>query len=128
MIGGYTDPEGSRVGIGALLVGVHENGRLVYAGKVGTGFDQKTLRALTKRLASLEQKACPFATPPTGVGRPHWVTPDLVAEVAFTEWTGAGILRHPSYKGLRDDKDPKEVVREPLDSAVAVQGADGSRR
>jgi bifunctional non-homologous end joining protein LigD len=112
VIGGYTDPEGSRLGIGALLVGVHENGRLVYAGKVGTGFDQKTLSALTKRLASLEQKACPFATHPTGIGRPHWVTPELVAEVSFSEWTDDGRMRHPSFQGLREDKPATSVTRE----------------
>ncbi len=138
VIGGYTDPEGSRVGIGALLVGVHENGRLVYAGKVGTGFDQKTLRALTKRLASLEQKACPFATPPTGVGRPHWVTPDLVAEVSFSEWTTDGRMRHPSFQGLREDKPATSVTRElparveevvdmPASSTTAAKGK-GRRR
>ncbi|HEV8530620.1 MAG TPA: DNA ligase D [Methylomirabilota bacterium] len=112
VIGGYTDPEGSRIGIGALLVGVYEDGRLVYAGKVGTGFDQKTLRALKKRLAPLEQKACPFATNPTGVGRPHWVKPELVAEVSFSEWTADGKMRHPSFQGLREDKPATSVVRE----------------
>jgi bifunctional non-homologous end joining protein LigD len=112
VIGGYTDPEGSRIGIGALLVGVHENGRLVYAGKVGTGFDQKTLRALEKRLAPLELKACPFATHPTGIGRPHWVTPELVAEVSFSEWTADGRMRHPSFQGLREDKPATAVTRE----------------
>ncbi len=112
VIGGYTDPEGSRIGIGALLVGLYEDGRLVYAGKVGTGFDQKTLRALKKRLAPLEQKACPFATCPTGVGRPHWVKPELVAEVSFSEWTADGKMRHPSFQGLREDKPATSVVRE----------------
>jgi bifunctional non-homologous end joining protein LigD len=112
VIGGYTDPEGSRIGIGALLVGVYEDGRLVYAGKVGTGFDQKTLRELKKRLAPLEQKACPFATSPTGVGRPHWVKPELVAEVSFSEWTADGKMRHPSFQGLREDKPAASVVRE----------------
>src|SRR5712692_6929546 len=112
VIGGYTDPEGSRIGIGALLVGLYGDGRLVYAGKVGTGFGQKTLRALKKRLAPLEQKACPFATCPTGVGRPHWVKPELVAEVSFSEWTADGKMRHPSFQGLREDKPATSVVRE----------------
>jgi bifunctional non-homologous end joining protein LigD len=112
VVGGYSDPEGSRIGIGALLVGVYEDGRLVYAGKVGTGFDQKTLRELKKRLAPLEQKAGPFATPPTGVGRPHWVKPELVAEVSFSEWTSDGKMRHPSFQGLREDKPATSVVRE----------------
>jgi len=112
VIGGYTDPEGSRVGIGALLVGVYQDGRLVYAGKVGTGFDHKTLRELRKRLARLEQKACPFVTCPTGVGQPHWVKPELVAEVSFSEWTADGRMRHPSFQGLREDKPATSVVRE----------------
>jgi bifunctional non-homologous end joining protein LigD len=126
VIGGYTDPEGSRIGIGALLVGVHENRRLVYAGKVGTGFDQKTLRSLKTRLASLEQKACPFATAPTGVGRPHWVKPDLVAEVSFSEWTADGRMRHPSFQGLREDKPATSVVRElptRVEEEVAMPGS-----
>jgi len=118
VIGGYTDPEGSRIGIGALLVGVHENGRFVYAGKVGTGFDEKTLRALKKRLAPLEQKACPFAPCPTGVGRPHWVKPELVAEVSFSEWTADGRMRHPSFQGLREDKPATSVTRELPAAAV----------
>jgi bifunctional non-homologous end joining protein LigD len=122
VIGGYTDPEGSRIGIGALLVGVYEDGRLVYAGKVGTGFDQKTLRTLKKRLAPLEQKACPFATKPTGVGRPHWVKPELVAEVRFTEWTADRKMRHPSFQGLREDKPTTSVVRElPARTAEVVE-------
>jgi bifunctional non-homologous end joining protein LigD len=117
VIGGYTDPEGSRIGIGALLGGVYENGRLVYVGKVGTGFDQRTLRELKGRLATLEKKACPFATPPGGVGRPHWVKPELVANVIFSEWTADGRMRHPSFQGLREDKPATAVVRE-LPSSV----------
>jgi bifunctional non-homologous end joining protein LigD len=112
VIGGYTDPEGSRVGIGALLAGVHEGGRLVFAGKVGTGFSDKTLRELHKRLRALEQDTCPFTPPPTGLGRPHWVKPSLVAQVRFGEWTTDGRMRHPSFEGLREDKAPEEVVRE----------------
>src|SRR5262245_14033084 len=112
VIGGYTDPEGSRVGLGALLAGVHENGRLVYTGKVGTGFTEKTLRELTSRLRPLERETSPFATPPAGVGRPHWVKPELVAEVSFSEWTEDGRMRHPSFLGLRKDKPAASVVRE----------------
>src|SRR5499425_704266 len=104
--------EGSRVGLGALLAGVHENGRLVYTGKVGTGFTEKTLRELTSRLRPLERETCPFATPPAGVGRPHWVKPELVAEVSFSEWTEDGRMRHPSFLGLRKDKPATSVVRE----------------
>ena len=112
VIGGYTDPEGSRVGLGALLAGVYEKGRLVYAGKIGTGFTEKTLRELTSRLRALEREACPFAPQPAGVGRPHWVKPELVAEVSFSEWTEDGRMRHPSFLGLRKDKPATSVVRE----------------
>ncbi len=112
VIGGYTDPEGSRVGIGALLGGVHQDGRLVYAGKIGTGFSMQGLRDLKQRLSSLEQETCPFTPRPTGVGRPHWVKPELVAQVTFSEWTADGKLRHPSFQGLRLDKPASEVVME----------------
>jgi bifunctional non-homologous end joining protein LigD len=114
VIGGYTDPEGSRVGLGALLVGVHDpEGRLQFAGKVGTGFSDKVLQDLRRRLTALAQPESPFkeARIP-GVTRAHWVRPDLVGEVQFTEWTSDGRLRHPSFQGLRADKDPREVVRE----------------
>jgi bifunctional non-homologous end joining protein LigD len=112
VIGGYTEPEGSRIGLGALLAGVHQDGRLVYVGKVGTGFTNKSLGELTRRLRALDQEPCPFASPPTGVGRPHWVKPELVAEVRFSEWTSDGKMRHPSFQGLREDKPAAEVVRE----------------
>jgi bifunctional non-homologous end joining protein LigD len=120
VIGGYTEPEGSRVGIGALLAGVQQDGRLVYAGKVGTGFTNKSLQELTKRLSALEQPTCPFASRPDGVGRAHWVKPELVAEVAFAEWTDDGKMRHPSFKGLREDKPAADVVRERPSSVEAV--------
>jgi bifunctional non-homologous end joining protein LigD len=112
VVGGFTDPRGSRVGFGALLLGHHDGGRLVYAGKVGTGYDTATLRELRSRLDALEQPESPFAG---GAGRQagvHWVRPELVAEVEFTEWTGDGRLRHPRFVGLRDDKPASEVVRE----------------
>jgi bifunctional non-homologous end joining protein LigD len=112
VIGGYTDPEGSRVGIGALLCGVYDHARLEYAGKVGTGFDNRTLRELKARLAKLEQDASPFATRPVGVGQAHWVKPQLVAQVSFTEWTSDGKLRHPAFHGLREDKPASDVFRE----------------
>jgi bifunctional non-homologous end joining protein LigD len=112
VIGGYTDPEGSRLGIGALLAGIYERDRLVYVGKVGTGFTARTLQMLHKRLKSLERPTSPFATRPTGVVRPHWVEPRLVAEVAFGEWTADGKMRHPSFQGLREDKPADQVVRE----------------
>lgn len=115
VIGGFTDPEGSRAGIGALLLGVqHEQGGLAFSGKVGTGFTQASARTLRQRLEQLEQQACPFRERPKGpLGRTaHWVRPDLVAEVAFTEWTADGKIRHPSFQGLREDKAAAEIVRE----------------
>jgi bifunctional non-homologous end joining protein LigD len=115
VVAGFTDPEGSRVGLGALLLGVHDSsGDLLYSGKVGTGFDQKLLRDLRKRLDKLERKTPAFANPPRGAEarRSHWVEPKLVAEIAFTEWTEDGILRHPTFQGLREDKPASEVVRE----------------
>jgi len=115
VIVGFTDPERSRVGFGALLLGVHDDeGKLVYAGKVGTGFNDQLLRDLRKRLGKIERKTPAFANPPRGAEarRSHWVEPELVGEVAFTEWTREGILRHPTFQGLREDKEAGEVVRE----------------
>ena len=115
VIGGFTDPEGARTGIGALLVGYYDHKKLVYAGKVGTGYTQKLLRELRALLGPLEQTASPFDPEPprswTGPNR-HWVAAKHVAEVAFSEWTADGRLRHPSFQGLRTDKPPKQVVRE----------------
>ena len=112
VIGGYTEPRGSRIGFGALLLGYHRGRKLVCAGKVGTGFDRDTLHRLGRKLAQLKTPLSPFAgdgLPRRGV---HWVKPRLVAQVAFTEWTREGKLRHPRFLGLRDDKRPEEVVRE----------------
>ena len=112
---GYTEPSGSRVGLGALLLGVHDNdGDLVYSGKVGTGFDNATLQELENRLSALVRKTPPVTNPLRGAQARgvHWVRPELVAEVEFTEWTEDGRIRHPSYQGLREDKRPEEVVRE----------------
>jgi bifunctional non-homologous end joining protein LigD len=109
---GWTDPEGSRVALGALLLGYYDGAELVYAGKVGTGFSQAVLRDLLARLSAIEtdEPACTQGTlPHKGV---HWVRPELVAQVAFTEWTGANQLRHPRYLGLRTDKNAADVVRE----------------
>ena len=112
VIGGWTDPAGARSGLGALLLGYYDDGSLVYAGKVGTGFDERTLKLLSTRLASRHRARSPFARgriPGRGV---HWVRPDLVAQIGFTEWTRDGQLRHPRFLGLRTDKAAKEVVRE----------------
>ena len=112
VIGGFTDPEGARSGIGALLLGVYEGEKLRFAGKVGTGFTDKSARELRARLQKLEQKTSPFAEKIPGTARAHWVEPKLVAEVAFGEWTPDHRLRHPSYQGLREDKPARQVVRE----------------
>jgi bifunctional non-homologous end joining protein LigD len=113
VIGGYTAPRGSRSDFGALLVGYYADGELRYAGKVGTGFDQGTLRALGERLRAAQCASSPFC-PPSEIRERDvtWVEPKLVAQVAFTEWTVHGRLRHPSFLGLRDDKPAREVVRE----------------
>jgi bifunctional non-homologous end joining protein LigD len=117
VIGGWQPGEGGRAGwIGSLLVGVHdEDGALMYSGHVGTGFTQQTLKMLGDRLASLRRDTSPFAdTVPAQDARfARWVEPELVAEIAFAAWTKSGRLRAPAYKGLRSDKDPAEVVREP---------------
>jgi bifunctional non-homologous end joining protein LigD len=113
VIGGYTDPRGSREDLGALLLGYYEtDGRLTYAGKVGTGFDRAMLRRLRASLEPLERDTPAFergSPPRAGV---HWVQPRLVGQVEFAEWTDDGLLRQPRFEGLRDDKDPRDVVRE----------------
>jgi bifunctional non-homologous end joining protein LigD len=113
VIGGWTPGEGGRSStLGALAVGVVEDGRLVYAGKVGTGFTETTLALLQRELAPLRTRATPFQgrQPPKGT---IFVEPRLVASVEFRQWTDTGTLRAPSFKGLRPDKDPLEAVREP---------------
>ena len=112
VIGGYTAPQGSRTDFGALLVGYYEDGRLRYAGKVGTGFDQATLRDLGARLRKLEREDSPFVDVHPIPRGTHWVEPELVGQIAFTEWTRDGRLRHPRFPGLRTDKAAADVVRE----------------
>jgi bifunctional non-homologous end joining protein LigD len=112
VIGGYTAPQGSRTDFGALLVGYFEDGELSYAGKVGTGFDQHTLSDLGKRLRELERDDPPFAQVHPIPRGTHWVEPELVGQIAFTEWTRDGRLRHPRFLGLRTDKPARDVVRE----------------
>jgi bifunctional non-homologous end joining protein LigD len=124
VIGGYTEPQGSRKGFGALLLGYHEDGKLRYAGKVGTGFDDAMLRKLTPELVKREVDKPAFADPPRGYEAKgaHWIRPELVAEIAFTEWSRDGALRHPSFQGLRPDKKASEVVRErPADTPAAAK-------
>jgi bifunctional non-homologous end joining protein LigD len=115
VVGGWQPGEGNREGqLGSLLVGVYEAGKLRYTGKVGTGFNQRELERLAGLLAPLATDASPFDPPPPRVvdRAARYVEPELVAEVEFGEWTSEGILRHPSYMGLRDDKQPTDVVRE----------------
>ncbi|HVA44995.1 MAG TPA: DNA ligase D [Pirellulales bacterium] len=129
VIGGYTDPEGSRLGLGALLVGYYKGkNRLAYAGKVGTGFSEKLLAELRKRLDELRQNGSPFADFATRL-RPrkaHWVKPELVAQVEFSNWTDDGRLRHPSFQCLREDKPATSVTREePKEVTQVPRGPDG---
>ncbi len=114
VIGGFTEPAGSRAGFGALLLGFYEDGRLRYAGKVGTGFSDTLLHRLHRTLLDIERPSPPFANPPTGYDAKgaHWVEPTLVAEIRFSEWTKEGILRQPSFQGLRTDKPAKTIGRE----------------
>jgi len=113
VVGGFTDPQGGRVGLGALLVGYFEGDDFVFAGKVGTGFDTKLLLELRKRLGAMELPKPPF-TKATGLPRirAHWVRPEVVVQVAFIEWTAHGKLRHSRFLGVRTDKAARDVVRE----------------
>ena len=119
VIGGWTEPRQSRTHFGALLLGVYEPAtargrkpRLVYAGHTGTGFNQAELTRVMKKLRALEIRESPFDPRPKTNQRPHWVKPELVAQIKFTEWTADGKLRHPVYLGLRDDKKPRKIGRE----------------
>ena len=111
VIGGFTDPRGSRHGFGALLLGYYDGDRLRYAGKVGTGYNERTLADLRSRLDQLARSRSPFTGPVRESGT-HWVRPELVAQIGFSEWTRDGLLRHPRFLGLREDKVATEVVRE----------------
>jgi bifunctional non-homologous end joining protein LigD len=123
VVGGWTDPKGSRTGIGSLLLGIHdEAGHLRFAGGVGSGFDQKTLAAVKKAVASVASETTPFFEKPRDV-RGHWVRPVLVAEVSFGEWTPDGRIRHSVFHGLRDDKDASAITREQPTSVEGVANA-----
>jgi len=111
VIGGFTDPQGGRIGFGALLVGYYEGDEFRYAGKVGTGYDDDFLGRFRRRLDRMERKTSPFDDEVDEAGV-HWVTPEIVGEFGFTEWTGSGKLRHPRFLGLRRDKNARDVVRE----------------
>jgi bifunctional non-homologous end joining protein LigD len=121
VVGGYSAPEGTREQFGALLIGYHDSGKLRFAGKVGTGFSAETLKELGSLLRPLARARPAFADPPTGAEARGvtWVSPTLVAQVQYRDWSADGIIRHASFRGLREDIDPKSVVREP---AGAVAG------
>ena len=125
VIGGYSKPEGSRVGFGALLLGYYDKGDLNYAGRVGTGFTTSRLKQIDGELKKRRIDEPPFSNPPRGSDRRGvtWVKPELVGEVEFTEWTSDGRLRHPSFQWLREDKPAKEVVREMPKSPSRSNGA-----
>ncbi len=117
-VGGFTEPAGSRKGFGALLVGYYDGESLRYAGRVGSGFSQRVLEELHARLLELERPEAPFdPAPRDGTGQLHWVEPLLVAQVAFAEWTSEGVLRQPSFQGLRDDIDVRSITRESPEAA-----------
>ena len=127
---GYTDPEGSRQGFGALVLGEAQDGRLVHVGRVGTGFSDRVLRSLTPRLKSLEMAQAAVTPPPRGAAARgvHWVKPELVADVAFTERTRDGILRHPVFRGLREDKIPQETAGEAKGIELEKGGRKGAAK
>jgi bifunctional non-homologous end joining protein LigD len=112
VVGGFTDPQGSRTGFGALLIGYYEDGKLRYAGKVGTGYNTALLAMLHAQLTKLEQETSPFEGDPPVRKAVHWVRPEIVVQIGFSEWTRDGRLRHPRFLGIRDDKTAHQVVRE----------------
>ncbi len=112
VIGGFTDPKGERESFGAILIGYYQNRKLKYAGKVGTGFDDDTLKKLKLKFNKIKKQTSPFDAADIKEKSVHWLKPKLVAEVGFTEWTNGGMLRHPRYEGLRDDKNPQKVIKE----------------
>ena len=119
VIGGYTVPQGTRAHFGALHLGLYDKGELVYVSKVGTGFDERTLKTISEKLRPLERPTSPFARGTPGGRGHHWVEPRIVGEIRFTEWTRDGGIRHPSFLGLRDDKRPEDCVRE---TSVVARG------
>ncbi len=112
VIAGYTEPQGERIGFGALLIGFYKNKKLQYAGKVGTGFSDKVLEELHDKMKKREIDTNPFEQEDINVKNAHWIKPELVGEFKFTEWTNDNRLRHPSFQGLRHDKDAEDVVKE----------------
>jgi bifunctional non-homologous end joining protein LigD len=114
VVGGWTEPRKTRQHLGALLLGVYDGDRFVYVGHTGGGFTQQGLAEMYERLKPLERKTPPFETTPATNEPAHWVRPEVVVEVKFNEWTDEGKLRQPIFVGVRDDKDPRSVVREPV--------------
>ncbi|MCX5771817.1 MAG: DNA ligase D [Candidatus Hydrogenedentes bacterium] len=127
---GYTDPGGARANFGALVLGVYDKDKLTYCGRVGTGFTDKTLKSIYKQLSEREQEKTSFDVPPKGAEARgvHWVKPELVAEVEFSGWTSDNYLRHPSFKGIREDKEPREITREEPVPFEEVEEQPTSRR
>lgn len=124
VVGGWTEPKGTRARFGSLVLGSYQDGRLVHVGDVGTGFNERELDRIWRLLEPIATETCPFAERPKTLGRPHWVKPALVAQVRFSEWTDDGRLRHPVYLGLRDDKRPSEVTTAPPRAKTADPPAD----
>lgn len=122
VIGGYTDPKGSRSGFGSLLLGYYEDGKFIYSGKVGTGFDEDKLREMYTKLKKLKRTTSPFDTKPKERNA-HWIKPELVAQIKYSEWTETGSLRHPVFIALRNDKNPKEVKRETATPLTPEEGS-----
>jgi bifunctional non-homologous end joining protein LigD len=129
VVGGFTEPRNSREHLGAILLGYYtDNGELVYAGHTGGGFSRATLDDMYRRLVPLERKRCPFVKEPRTNERAHWVRPRVVVEVKFNEWTAEGKLRQPIFVGLRDDKDPLTIRREPESVGPRRRRARAARR
>lgn len=130
VIGGYTDPQGARTGFGSLHVGLYDaSGQLHYAGNVGTGFSRETASMLLGKMKALSTARCPFVErPQKHVRDSHWISPKLVAQVRFSEWTDDGRMRHPAFLGLRPDKNPRECVREVPQHRPSPQPRAGARK